>query len=40
MKKVYIKRIDNDEIVREIDVTGKSERSIDQMVDVMMINLN
>ena len=40
MKVIKIKKLENDEVVHEIDITGKAERSIDHIVDGMMINLD
>ena len=40
MKVIKVKKISNDEVVHEIDVTGRSEQAIDQITDGMMINLD
>ena len=40
MKVVKNKEIKTDKVIHEIDVTNKGERSIDRMVDGMMINLD
>jgi len=38
--KIYIKRISNDEVVKTIDVTGKSERHIGRCVAGILINMD
>ncbi len=39
-KFIKIKRLDNNEVVHTVEVTGKSERYIDKVSDGMMINLD
>lgn len=40
MKVIKVKRHDTGETIHEVDVTEKSERTIDHIVDGMMINLD
>lgn len=41
MKKyIEIRRHDNDEVIHRVDVTGKSDRSVERIDDGMNINLN
>lgn len=41
MKKyIEIRRHDNDEVIHRVDVTGRSDRSIERVDDGMNINLN
>lgn len=37
---IEIRKIDTDEVVKRVDVTDRSERSIERVEDGMNINLN
>ncbi len=40
MKVIKVKKQKTNEVIHEIDVTTRSERSIDRITDGMMINLD
>ena len=40
MKIIKIREVKTDKVIHEVDVSTKSERQIDKIVDGMMINLN